>query len=71
MGTGLTIKGTVSSTYATPATTANAALTTTMTSVIAIASGLAVLFSTTGPYDASPTATLAAAWGGLIAWWKS
>lgn len=61
MGTGLTIKGTVTSSYTTPSTTANAALSTNMTSVIAIGSGLAVLFSTTGPEDASPTSTLAAA----------
>lgn len=61
MGTGLTVKGTVTSTYTTPSTVANAALTTDMTAVIAIGSGLAVLFSTTGPYAASPTTTLAAA----------
>jgi hypothetical protein len=60
-GTGFTLKGTVSSTYATPATSANASLTTDMTSVTAIASGLTVNFSTTGPYAASPTATLSAA----------
>lgn len=60
-GTGLTLKGVVTSTYTTPATTTNAALTTTMTSAIAIAGGAAVLFSTTGPYAASPTSTLAAA----------
>lgn len=58
---GVTIKGTVTSTYATPATTANAALTTDMTSPIAITSGLAVLFHTTGPEGASPTSTLTAA----------
>jgi hypothetical protein len=61
LGSGLTAKGTVSSTYATPSTTANAALTTDMTAVIAIGSGLAVNFSTTGPYAAGPTSTLAAA----------
>lgn len=61
MGTGLTIKGNVSSTYTTPSTTANASLTTDMTAPISIGSGLAVLFSTTGPYSASPTSTLAAA----------
>lgn len=60
-GTGLTLKGTVTSTYATPATTANASLTTDMTSAISIASGLGVNFSTTGPYAASPTSTLSAA----------
>jgi hypothetical protein len=61
LGTGLTVKGTVTSTYTTPGTAANAALTTDMTTAIAIGSGLAVLFSTTGPQAASPSATLAAA----------
>lgn len=58
---GVTIKGTVTSTYATPATATNAALTTDMTSPIAITSGLAVLFHTAGPEGASPTSTLTAA----------
>lgn len=61
LGTGLTLKGVVTSTYATPATSANAALTTNMTSVIAIGSGATVNFSTTGPQAASPTSTLSAA----------
>lgn len=61
LGTGITLKGVVTSTYATPSTTTNAALTTNMTSVIAIGSGAAVLFSTTGPQAGSPTSTLAAA----------
>lgn len=61
LGAGLTIKGTVTSTYATPATTANAALTTDMTSAIAIGSGAAVNMSTVGPEGASPTSTLSAA----------
>lgn len=61
LGTGLTLKGVVTSTYATPSTTTNASLTTTMTTAIAIGSGAAVLFSTTGPEAASPTSTLAAA----------
>ncbi len=61
LGSGLTLKGIVTSTYATPATTANAALTTNMTSVIAIGSGAAVSFHTTGPEAASPTTTLSAA----------
>lgn len=61
LGTGLTLKGVVTSTYATPSATANAALTTTMTPVLAIASGAPVLFHTAGPEGASPTATLAAA----------
>jgi hypothetical protein len=61
LGTGLTLKGVVTSTYATPSQTANAALTTDMTAITAIASGAAVLFHTTGPEGASPTATLTAA----------
>lgn len=60
-GTGLTLKGIVTSTYATPATSANAALTTDMTAILAIASGATVNFSTTGPEAASPTSTLSAA----------
>lgn len=55
-GTGLTLKGTPACTgdgdrllYTTPATTTNAALTTNMTSAIAIGSGVAVCFSATGP----------------------
>lgn len=62
LATGLTLKGTVTSTYATPGTSTNAALTTNYTSAeVAIGSGLAVSFSTTGPQDGSPTSTLAAA----------
>lgn len=60
-GANLTLKGKVTSTYATPATAANAALTVDMTAVTAIGSGQAVLFSTTGPEAASPSATLGAA----------
>lgn len=57
-GTGLTLKGVVTSTYATPATTANAALTVDMTTAIAIGSGQAVLFSTnSSPATATPTAS--------------
>lgn len=59
-GTGLTLKGAVTSTYTTPATTTNAALTTDMTSAISIGSGLAVDFSTTGPEAAAPSSTLSA-----------
>jgi hypothetical protein len=59
-GAGLTLKGTVSTTYATPATGVNAALTTDFTSQVAVASGIAVLFSTTGPEGAGPASTLAA-----------
>ena len=61
LGTGLTLKGVVTSTYATPSSTTNAALTQDMTSAIAITSGQAVNFHTTGPEGASPTATLSAA----------
>lgn len=61
LGTGLTLKGVVTSTYATPSTTTNAALTQTMTGITAIASGQTVLFSTTGPEGASPTASITAA----------
>ena len=55
-GTGLTLKGTPACTgdgdrllYTTPSTTANALLTTNMTSAISIASGVAVCFGATGP----------------------
>jgi hypothetical protein len=59
-GTGLTLKGTVTTTYATPSATTNAALTTDMTSVISIGSGLAVLFTPTSPQTASPTSSITA-----------
>lgn len=56
-GTGLTLKGTPACTgdgdrllYTTPSASANANLTTNMTSVIAIGSGVAVCFGATGPY---------------------
>jgi hypothetical protein len=61
MGTGLTIKSVVSSTYATPATSANGSLTTDSTAAISIGAGATVLFSTTGPYAASPASSIAAA----------
>lgn len=57
-GTGVTLKGVVTSTYATPATTTNAALTQNMTSTTPVASGQTVLFSTVGPQGGSPAATL-------------
>ncbi len=56
LGTGLTLKGTPACTndasrllYTTPSTTANALLTTDMTTVIAIGSGVGVCFGATGP----------------------
>jgi hypothetical protein len=56
-GTGLTLKGTPACTgdgdrllYTTPSATANTALTTAMTSAVAIGSGVAVFFGATGPY---------------------
>lgn len=59
-GTGETLKGTVTSTYTTPATTTNAALSTDMTTAIAIASGQAVLFTPTSPNTGSPTSSTTA-----------
>lgn len=57
LATGLTLVGKVSTTYATPATTALAS-TTDFTTAVAIGSGLAVLFSTNGsPFTATPAAT--------------
>lgn len=63
LATGLTLKGVVTSTYATPSTAANAALTTDFTTAVAIASGSTVNFAVTGPEAASPTATLASGGG--------
>jgi len=59
-GTGLTLYGAVTSTYATPSQSATAGLSD-ISAVTAIASGATVLFHTTGPEGATPTATLAAA----------
>lgn len=63
LGTGLTLHGKVTSTYTTPATTTDSGIgtPTDFTSVVAIGSGTAVNFSTTGPEAASPTTSLAAA----------
>ena len=58
---GVTVYGIVTSTYATPSQTTAAALTTDMSTAIAITSGAAVSFSTVGPEGASPTSTLSAA----------
>jgi hypothetical protein len=60
LSTGLTLKGVVTSTYATPATTANAGLTTDFTTAVAVGSGLSVSFHTTGPEGSSPSSTLGA-----------
>jgi len=58
LGSGLTLVGKVSSTYATPSTSALGS-TTDFTSIVAIGSGLTVLFSTDGdPFTASPQATV-------------
>lgn len=65
-GTGLTLKGTPACTgdgdrllYTTPSASANAALTTNMTAVTAIASGVAVFFGATGPEATGKAATMA------------
>lgn len=58
LGTGLTLVGKVTSTYATPSTTALGS-TTDYSSIVAIGSGSTVLFSTDGnPYTASPAASV-------------
>lgn len=60
LATGLTLKGLVTSTYATPVTTALGG-STDYTTAVAIASGSTVLFSTDGnPFTASPTASTTA-----------
>jgi len=61
LGTGLTLKSAVTTTYATPTTTAVAAFSTDITTAIAITSGATVLFSTVGPEGASPTTSIATA----------
>jgi hypothetical protein len=63
LDTGITLKGTVSSTYATPTTTTNSALTTDFTTAVAIGSGLTVEFSATDPSAGSPATTLASGGG--------
>ena len=64
-GTGLTLKGTPACTgdgdrllYTTPATGANANLSTDMTTAIAIGSGVAVCFGATGPYATGKAASM-------------
>jgi len=61
LGTGITLAGIVTSSYTTPSTTTNANLTVNMTAPIAIASGQAVLFSTTSPQAGSPAASITSA----------
>ena len=61
LATGLTLVGTVTSTYVTPSTLANAALTTNFTPSVVIGSGLPVLFSISDPSTAGPTSTLSVA----------
>lgn len=56
LGTGISLKGKVTSTYTTPATSALAS-STDMTSTTAIGSGASVLLGTSGPNDASPSAS--------------
>ena len=60
LGTGLTLVDKITSTYATPATSALSG-STDITAVTAINSGQDVLFSTVGPEGGSPSATLSAA----------
>lgn len=62
LATGLTLKGVVTSTYATPSTTTNAALTTDYTTAVAIGSGATVQFAA-DPSNASPAATLSSGGG--------
>lgn len=65
LGTGLTLKGPPAMAadgnrlaYATPATAANASLTTDMTAVVAIGSGVAVWFGATGPANSGKAASM-------------
>lgn len=57
LGTGISLKGKVTSTYATPATSALSG-STDITETTPIASGMAVLLSTVGPQGADPTASI-------------
>ena len=56
LGTGISLKGRVTSTYITPATSALASATD-ITDTKAIADGASVLLGTTGPNDANPSAS--------------
>lgn len=60
LGTGITLKSKVTSTYATPTTSALSGATD-ISTAIAIGSGASVNFSTVGPEGGSPTSTLSAA----------
>ena len=57
LGSNLTLKGVVGGTYTTPATSANANLTTDMTTAVAIGSGVAVQVGPTGPEAAGKAAS--------------
>lgn len=62
LATGLSLKGKVTSTYTTPATSTDSGISspTDFTTAVAIGSGSAVSFSTVGPEGAGPTSTLSA-----------
>lgn len=57
LGTGISLKGKVTSTYTTPSTSAMTGATD-ITSTTDIASGMTVLLSTVGPQGANPTAAI-------------
>jgi hypothetical protein len=56
LGTGISLKGKITSTYTTPATSALASATD-ITSTTAVGSGASVLLSTSGPNGANPAAS--------------
>jgi hypothetical protein len=60
LATGISLYGKVTSTYGGPSASAMTGQTDYSSAAVAIGSGTAVNFSTTGPEDASPTSTLAA-----------
>ena len=59
LGSGISLKGKITSTYTTPATSAMSG-STDITSTTAIGSGMTVLLSTVGPQGANPTAAITA-----------
>jgi hypothetical protein len=63
LATGLTLKGKVQSTYATPARVTDSGMSSPIdfTTAVAIGAGQTVLFSTVGPEDASPSSGIVAA----------